>query len=936
MDDLILLAVAAALVILAIPVGVIVLFVRTGSLRDRITTLERRIAELSQRDKTASLSEAALASAEAKNGVPSLSPVAPNAPGIDAAASDNTSEQAVNAAMPLAVEPGSASRSADRDAPSAPLASNIPSAPTRPARTGRLVAWARMNWIYAVSAASLGLAGIFFVQYGVERGLLPPGLRVLAAIAFGLVLIGAGEWIRRRHGDEGPTSTVLLPSVFSGAGLVSIFAATLAARHLYGLITPEVAFAGHLVTAALAIGLGWFYGPLLAAVGLIGAALSPFIVGGGSDAAPWLYAYFALVTGVGLAIDAVRRWAWVSALALVLGYGTAGLSFVAGAGETGWAAVLLVLAIMAVMVPRLHLIPTHPGPYVLQSSFGRAKGVSPIIPTYLAGGAALATTLGLLMLGRGSVDFPILAPTVLAVLALAYLLWADRAEGLSDLALLPSVGFLLVLIQEALDGGQLFRAVQSQAIGLRPAEAGAPYEITLLVGMAVGISAAAALRALHPKSDRLLDLGFGLMAVLVAPLTVAILELLWAPANVIGAYPWALHIIGVAGLATALTTRFAKVDGGNMQRAAHAVLAALSLIALALFVLTTASALTLALAVLLVVAAALDRKFNLPEMGLFQQIATAVITWRLLVDPGLDWALEGLILSVIAVFAGSITALVVAWLLIRGRVRPMTLAVLESAAAGLAAIFANILLTRWLIPQYRAGMDISHWQATLSALPWLVLMLAQLYRAGAADHLRKLRYGVAAVAGVLAGLFLILAIVPLNPLFAYGPTDTAGLVKGRPVLDSLLLAYALPGLMLLAARWQLPQLGSAIRMALLIVGAALVALYAGLEIRRLWQGSWLGAPGVKQGELYTYTLALMALGAGLLYQAIRQRSDLIRRVAMAVIGLTIAKVFFLDAAGLTGLTRVVSFLGLGLSLAGLAWLNCWAGQAAERDVTGTS
>jgi uncharacterized membrane protein len=48
---------------------------------------------------------------------------------------------------------------------------------------------------------------------------------------------------------------------------------------------------------------------------------------------------------------------------------------------------------------------------------------------------------------------------------------------------------------------------------------------------------------------------------------------------------------------------------------------------------------------------------------------------------------------------------------------------------------------------------------------------------------------------------------------------------------------------------------------------------------------------------------------------------------MAVIAVTVAKVFLIDAAGLTGLTRVASFLGLGLSLAGLAWLNRWAGGA---------
>lgn len=45
---------------------------------------------------------------------------------------------------------------------------------------------------------------------------------------------------------------------------------------------------------------------------------------------------------------------------------------------------------------------------------------------------------------------------------------------------------------------------------------------------------------------------------------------------------------------------------------------------------------------------------------------------------------------------------------------------------------------------------------------------------------------------------------------------------------------------------------------------------------------------------------------------------------MAVIGLTVAKVFLIDAAGLSGLTRVASFVGLGLALAGLAWLNRWA------------
>jgi uncharacterized membrane protein len=925
----------AALIALAIPIGVLVLFARTGMLRERISLLERKLDELSRRVEASSSADVPKIAKRTTKAAPLAGtnepepttrfdlekiPVPPVTADAKSPAAARITDDAIRAR----------DEAQDNPPAKAVVLSNGPTV-LGPDLIAATLDWLRVNWIYVVSAVSLGLAGIFFVQYGMERGLLPPGLRVLAAIAFGAGLIGAGEWIRRRYGDEGETSTIHLPSVFSGAGVVTIFAATLAARHLYGLITPEVAFAGHLITAALAVLLGWFYGPLLAAVGLVGAALAPFIVDGGSGPTSWLYAYFALISAVGHGIDAFRRWAWVSVLALILGYATSFLCFMAGAGDAGWIAVLLLLPLLAVIVPRLSLMPGHPGPYVLQTLLRQSDNKWPIFPVRLAAGATATSSFGLLALATTSMDLPFLAPTALVLLTLAYLLWAEPAEGLSDLALLPGLGFLVTLVIQALAGGPLYRAFQAQAIALRGPETNGPLEVSLLLGMAVPISAAAAWRALSPNKDRFLRLMYGLMAVLAAPLAVAILELLWNPAPVMGTYPWALHVIAIAALATALALRFAKVDHGDMQRTAHAVLAALSLIALALFLLTSASALTLSLAVLVVVAAWLDRRFNLPEMGLFQQIATAVVTWRLLMNPGLEWALEGPLLAVIVTFAGACTALIAARLLIAERGRVMTIAVLESAAAGLITIFANVLITRALIPEFRTGQTISHWQSTLSALPWLVLMLAQLYRAGAGEPFRSLRHVLAGLAGIVAGSFLLAAAVLQNPLFAW-QSDPAGLVKGPPILDSLFLAYAVPGLILLLARRWLPHLAPTARMAFMGVGAGLLTLYAGLEIRRLWQGTWLGSDSVSQGELYTYTLAMMVLGAGLLYQAIRLRSALLRRVAMVVIGVTIAKVFFLDAAGLTGLTRVFSFLGLGLSLAGLAWINRWAGEASAEDM----
>jgi uncharacterized membrane protein len=75
---------------------------------------------------------------------------------------------------------------------------------------------------------------------------------------------------------------------------------------------------------------------------------------------------------------------------------------------------------------------------------------------------------------------------------------------------------------------------------------------------------------------------------------------------------------------------------------------------------------------------------------------------------------------------------------------------------------------------------------------------------------------------------------------------------------------------------------------------------------------------------------MLAAGGVLLWQALARRNAGLRRLALAVLGATAAKVFLWDAAGLVGLARVSSFLLLGLALAGLAWLDRWASARAAR------
>jgi uncharacterized membrane protein len=263
-------------------------------------------------------------------------------------------------------------------------------------------------------------------------------------------------------------------------------------------------------------------------------------------------------------------------------------------------------------------------------------------------------------------------------------------------------------------------------------------------------------------------------------------------------------------------------------------------------------------------------------------------------------------------------AAIAALVLLNDRPRPATRAALEAAGLISPALLANVLVLR-IMPDAP-----DHAMTAALGLPWILVVMGQLWRARPGMAGRKLRLVMATLAAAPAILSLAVVLFVNNPLLAFDP------VMGLPVLNTLALSYAVPGLLLLFARARIVWLPVWLQAGLMWAGAGFLVVYAGLVIRHVWQGPYLSLPGVTQPELYSYTLAALLLGAGLLWQAIARNSPVLRRAAMVVIGLTAAKVFLLDAAGLSGLIRVFSFLALGLSLAGLAWLNRWAsGRTAE-------
>lgn len=931
------LAVLAVLVVLGIPVAIIVLFVMQGGLRRQVAELRQELGAL-RRELVARSGVAAPATQALRPADGPETPVPANASADLPVGSEAglAADLVLSAPLPESpperppvlqsetAGPGVAPEEAGGQAALSPVATqgadqNRPIV-LRPDRFDALIGWLKDNWVYAIAGLSLAFAGIFLVQWGMERGLLPPAVRVLAGMAFGGGLILGGEWIRRRHGDGPETATAYLPSVFSGAGIVSLFAAVTAARQLFGLVGAGPAFAGLFAVAGLAIVLGWRHGPLLAALGLVGATLAPFVVGGASDDPALLHLYFLLVAVVGLGIDAVRRWAWISVLALVLSFAGGVMLQLGGASDALWIAQLVALPLAAAALPDLSLRPVQGGATVTEAIFVGGKGW-PGFPTRLATGTLAASSLLLVLIGANEA-IDILAWGGLTGLVLAFTLWAAGARGMADLAALPLAGFLLRLVSQVGDaagGFELRWIVEGQPVP--PPDP----RVWMLVGMAAVISGGFGFRALRETRGAAGHaVIWGLAAVTLSPLVLVLLEVGWRP-SVPGLSPavWAFVVLAHAAGMTVLALRFAAVDGGDRRRVAHAALSALSLIALALFVLTTKAPLTLALAVLLVAAAWLDRRFDLPECGAFVQLGLAVLMYRLVVDPGVVFALEAPLGQVLLAHLGALAGVVAAWWLMAPRVRPRTRLALESGGAVIAALLVSVLLTRSLIEGADRDNLVTHWGLTLNALPWMLLALAQLYRLRPGQWGTTARVVLALAAGAIALAGLLAALGPANPL-----VDRGARVLGPPVIDTLLVAYALPGSVLLIAQRWLGHLPRPARMAMTVGGIILLTVWAALEIRRLWQGPDLSVPGVSQPELYSYTLAMMTLGAVLLWQAIARRASGLRRLAMIVIGLTAAKVFLIDGAGLTGLVRVLSFLGLGLTLAGLAWVNRWAARAA--------
>ncbi len=175
------------------------------------------------------------------------------------------------------------------------------------------------RWAVWVGGIALALGGLFLIRYTIEAGIFGPGVRLTMAAVLGLVLVAAGEFIRRT-GFKVPVQGVAgayIPAILTAAGAFILFGTVYAAYGVYGFIGPALAFTllGAIGIATIAAAL--VHGQALAGIGLVGAMVTPMLIASQAPN-PWaLFGYLAIVLAATGVIARMRDWTLLMAAAFV-------------------------------------------------------------------------------------------------------------------------------------------------------------------------------------------------------------------------------------------------------------------------------------------------------------------------------------------------------------------------------------------------------------------------------------------------------------------------------------------------------------------------------------------------------------------------------------------------------------------------------------------
>ena len=164
------------------------------------------------------------------------------------------------------------------------------------------------NWLARVGIVALIFGVAFFISLAIDNGWLGEVERVLLGVGAGVVLLGAGEYWRRRYAVWAQTVT--------GGALAILYLSVYGAFALYELISSEVAFGAFvLITVAGAAASLRHNAVGVAVLSVLGGFATPLLLQDRLPDQRLLLAYVLLLDLGVLGLAALRNWRWFTLLA---------------------------------------------------------------------------------------------------------------------------------------------------------------------------------------------------------------------------------------------------------------------------------------------------------------------------------------------------------------------------------------------------------------------------------------------------------------------------------------------------------------------------------------------------------------------------------------------------------------------------------------------
>ncbi|QND50019.1 DUF2339 domain-containing protein [Rhizobium lusitanum] len=789
------------------------------------------------------------------------------------------------------------------------------------------------RWAVWVGGIALAFGGIFMVKYSIESGLLSPGVRLALAALFGLVLVAAGEVIRRRSAPvlTNTFQNAMIPGVLTAAGVVALFGSTYAAHGIYGFIGPATAFFFLALISLATLGLSLLHGQALAGLGLLASMVTPALIASTSPK-PWVLFGYLVLTWLATAIASrLRGWRIAPALANVF------LSFWALLYILNSPEVELIPVTLAMLAMVAGTIFIWPGRYAAVAAPGEDPPALAELSDSEESPASQPASRPVLFLAREPLGMTLTASIGASAVALS-LLGCSLLHGYS----LPNATLLFAAIVAAVAAFGASRLYAASAAILSAITAGLGMSMLLTSPMN------AADWGIAEVSPALQDIvvyeGLGLGAIFV--LIGAFFLKRFGESEKPFAALWSV-IMAVTPLAIAAIS---YITFGNWTRdwlhGFYGIGLAFVLMALAEWQHRRSTEDSLALPTNILAAGSFAAAvfalhtlahdavptILLPVLGIAYLLAGRVRSWLVL-----PWTMVAALIITMGRIAwqptivdpGELGTTPVFNMLLAGYGIPAALAIwsafevrhlpsprLRNALQALASLL--VLLTIAILVRHAMNGGVLN-----SSIPTLgEQSIYTLLAIGASATLMALDLSASSIVfrygGMAVGVISVVSILTLH-LLGLNPFITGESTGRIPFFNLLLLGYLLPalayaGLAFYARnRRPLPYVTM-----LAVAGAVMTFAWATLSVRRFWQGEYIPFwNGFIQGELYSYSVVWLAIGIALLWLGARLDARNLRIASAALVFVAVVKVFLIDMANLEGFLRALSFIGLGAVLIGI-------------------